>query len=102
VVEYLRVFCHVGFFLALGKHRPGFEVCDSISSRRIAKMLILSRRNSESIVIDGGITIKVLAIKGNVVRLGIEAPKKIQVHRTELYERIRENERTFASPNEKS
>jgi carbon storage regulator len=65
-------------------------------------MLVLSRKNSESIVIDGGITVTVLAIKANMVRLGIEAPKKILVHRTELYERIRENERTFVASTEKS
>ena len=65
-------------------------------------MLVLSRKNSESIVIDGGITVTVLAIKANVVRLGIEAPKAILVHRTELYERIRENERMFVASMEKS
>ena len=61
-------------------------------------MLVLSRKNGESIVIDGAIKVQVIEVKGKVVRLGIEAPKEIPVHRSELYERIRENERTLAPP----
>ena len=61
-------------------------------------MLVLSRKNTESIVIDGGITVTVLAVKGNVVRLGIDAPQEIPVHRRELYQRIRENEKSRAGP----
>ena len=47
-------------------------------------MLVLSRRIGESIVIDGGITVRVLKMKGNVVQLGIDAPKEIPIHRSEL------------------
>jgi carbon storage regulator len=47
-------------------------------------MLVLSRRIGESIVIGGGITLKVLKMKGNVVQLGIDAPKEISIHRSEL------------------
>ena len=47
-------------------------------------MLVLSRRNGESIVIGGGITVKVLRVKGNVVQLGIDAPKEIPIQRSEL------------------
>lgn len=47
-------------------------------------MLALSRRLDESIQIDGGIQIKVLEIRGNRVRLGIEAPKAIGIRRSEL------------------
>ena len=61
-------------------------------------MLVLSRKNGESIVIDGAITVQVLEVKGNVVRLGVDAPKELPVHRSEIYERIRENERTRAAP----
>ena len=64
-------------------------------------MLVLSRKNGESIVIDGAIKVQVIEVNGNVVRLGIDAPKEIPVHRSELYERIRENERTLPAPTEK-
>jgi carbon storage regulator len=64
-------------------------------------MLVLSRKNGESIVIDGAIKVHVIEVKSNVVRLGIEAPKEVAIHRSELYERIRKNERTFAAPTEK-
>ena len=64
-------------------------------------MLILSRKNGESIVIGGNVEVQVMEVKGQVVRIGIEAPKEIPVHRSEVYERIRENERTLAAPREK-
>ena len=47
-------------------------------------MLVLSRREKESIVIDGDITVTILEIRGNHVRLGIEAPKDVNVWRGEL------------------
>ena len=51
-------------------------------------MLILSRKNEQTIVIDGRITITVLEVRGNVVRLGIDAPREVAVHRGEIHERI--------------
>jgi carbon storage regulator len=54
-------------------------------------MLILSRKNGESIVIDGGIRVTVNAIKGHVVKFGIEAPKETPIHRGEIYEKIRQS-----------
>ena len=51
-------------------------------------MLILSRNPSETIVIGDDITVKVLSVQGNQVRLGISAPKEISVHREEVYRRI--------------
>jgi carbon storage regulator len=53
------------------------------------RMLILTRRVGETINIGAEITVTVLGIKGNQVRLGAEAPKEIAVHKEEVYERIR-------------
>jgi carbon storage regulator len=52
-------------------------------------MLILSRKKNESIVINDDITIVVVEIRGDKVRLGVEAPKEIPVHRREVFEAIR-------------
>ncbi len=49
-------------------------------------MLVLTRRLDESIVIDGGITVTILRVQGDKVRLGIEAPKEIPIKRGELVE----------------
>ena len=55
-------------------------------------MLVLSRARDEAIVIDGDITITVVDIRGDKVRLGIEAPKETSVHRQEVWQAIlREN-----------
>jgi len=51
-------------------------------------MLVLSRREQETLVIGDDIRITLLGISGNQVRLGIEAPKHISVHREEVYQRI--------------
>ncbi|MFP6645241.1 MAG: carbon storage regulator CsrA [Candidatus Latescibacterota bacterium] len=53
-------------------------------------MLVLTRKAGESIVIGGQIRITVLEMQGRQIRLGIEAPSEIPVHRGEVYERIRE------------
>lgn len=55
-------------------------------------MLVLSRKKNESIVINDDITIVVVEIRGDKVRLGIEAPKEVPVHRREVFEAIRRNE----------
>lgn len=55
-------------------------------------MLVLSRRKSEQIVIDDRIRITVLATKGNSVRLGIDAPDEVPVHRAEVHRQIEEEE----------
>ena len=51
-------------------------------------MLILTRRIGEKIVIGDNVTIAVLGVKGNQVRVGIEAPRDVPVHREEIYQRI--------------
>jgi carbon storage regulator len=56
-------------------------------------MLILSRKINESIVIDGRITVKVVRVEGDVVKLGVEAPADVPVHRQEVYEEIQRNNR---------
>ena len=57
-------------------------------------MLVLSRKKNESIVINNDITIVVVDIRGDKVRLGIEAPKEIPVHRREVYDAIQNNEQS--------
>ena len=54
-------------------------------------MLILTRRVGETIIIDDNIEVTVLAVKGNQVRLGIQAPEDIAVHREEIYKRLVED-----------
>jgi carbon storage regulator len=51
-------------------------------------MLVLSRKKNESIIINDHITVTVIEIRGDKVRLGIEAPKDVTVHRREVYEAI--------------
>lgn len=51
--------------------------------------LILTRRIGESLVIGDNVTVRVLSVKGSQVRLGIEAPREVAVHREEIAERIR-------------
>lgn len=55
-------------------------------------MLVLSRKKNESIVINNEITVVVVEIRGDKVRLGIEAPKEVPVHRREVYEAIKRSE----------
>jgi len=56
-------------------------------------MLVLSRKKNESIIINDDITIVVVEIRGDKVRLGIDAPKEVPVHRNEVYEAIRRSQR---------
>ena len=54
-------------------------------------MLILSRKVGESVVIDGRIIVKVMRIEGDVLKLGIEAPVEVPIHRQEVYDEIQRN-----------
>ena len=56
-------------------------------------MLVLSRKSNESIVIDGRIIVKVVRVDGDVVKLGIQAPASVPVHRQEVYDEIQRNNR---------
>lgn len=51
-------------------------------------MLILTRRVSETLMIGNNVTVTVLGVKGNQVRIGVNAPKNVEVHREEIYNRI--------------
>ena len=56
-------------------------------------MLVLSRKSNETIVIDGRIIVKVVRVEGGTVRIGIEAPIEVPVHRQEVFDEIQRNNR---------
>ena len=62
-------------------------------------MLILTRKDNESLFIGDDIEVTVLGVKGNQVRIGINAPKNIDVHREEVYRRIESQNSSNSSPN---
>src|SRR5437870_11330102 len=68
------------------------------SRERNVVMLVLSRKKNESIVINNDITIVVVEIRGDKVRLGVEAPKEVPVHRREVYDAIKRNEAAENAP----
>ena len=62
-------------------------------------MLILSRKKEESLIVNGNIEIKILEIANGIVKIGIVAPKEVEVHRKEIYEKIKEENRASVSGN---
>jgi carbon storage regulator len=54
-------------------------------------MLVLSRKKNESIIINDNITVTVVEVRGDKVRIGVEAPKEVSVHRNEVWEAIKRN-----------
>ncbi len=63
-------------------------------------MLILTRRVGEAVMIGDEVTVTVLGVKGNQVRVGVSAPKDVSVHREEIYERIQREEKGDAADND--
>jgi carbon storage regulator len=61
-------------------------------------MLILSRKPGETVVIDGRIRVKVIRVEGDVVKIGIDAPAEVSVHREEVYDEIQRNNKEAATP----
>lgn len=63
-------------------------------------MLVLSRRAGESIAIGDDVTITVLDVRGDVVRIGIDAPRSVAVHRTEVLVQVEASNKAAASPDD--
>ena len=63
-------------------------------------MLVLTRRIGESLVIGDDVVIRVLDVKGDVVRIGVDAPRHVQIHRQEVYEAVRAANRAAAASSE--
>ncbi|MBC2932311.1 carbon storage regulator CsrA [Nocardioides sp. zg-1228] len=63
-------------------------------------MLVVSRRAGESVVIGDDVTVSVLEVRGDVVRIGIDAPRSVAVHRAELLAQLARSNQEAASPTE--
>ncbi|WP_432541992.1 carbon storage regulator CsrA [Kineococcus sp. SYSU DK002] len=65
-------------------------------------MLVLTRKAGESVVIGDEVVVRVLEVRGDVVRVGIDAPRDVQVHRQEVYEAVREANIAAATASEEA
>jgi carbon storage regulator len=65
-------------------------------------VLVLTRRPGESIMIGDDVVVTVLDVRGDVVRVGIKAPRSVQVHREEVYRELQKANREAASPSEEA
>ncbi|MCS7017253.1 MAG: carbon storage regulator CsrA [Gemmatales bacterium] len=79
---------------------PGGELLAQPTAQGRATMLVLSRKKNESIIINDDIIITVVEIRGDKVRLGIQAPASVSVHRREVYEAIHGRAPEIAPPKE--
>ncbi len=61
-------------------------------------MLILTRRVGETLMVGDEVTVTVLGVKGNQVRIGVNAPKEVAVHREEIYQRIQKEKENGVTP----
>jgi carbon storage regulator len=60
-------------------------------------MLVLTRRVGETVIVGNDVSVTILGVKGNQIRIGINAPRNVTVHREEIYERIRREQRPVIS-----
>jgi carbon storage regulator len=65
-------------------------------------MLVLTRRAGESVMIGDDVVVTVLEARGDVIRIGIKAPREVQVHREEVYQELQAANREAASPDEQA
>ena len=65
-------------------------------------MLILTRRVGETLMVGDQVTVTVLGVKGNQVRIGVNAPRDVAVHREEIYQRIQDEKNDADEPSEDS
>ena len=59
-------------------------------------MLILTRRIGEKLIVGGNVTVTVLGVRGNQIRMGIDAPPEVKIHREEIYQKIQAERKTQA------
>lgn len=74
----------------------------SLSEKGRRAVLVLTRRVNQSIVIGDGVVVTVLEVRGDQIRLGIQAPRSVPVHREEVYRELVETNQAAASPSPKS
>ncbi len=75
---------------------PSVGLCVGTIFGETGAMLVLSRKKNESIVIDENIVITVVEVRGDKVRLGIQAPREVPIHRSEVHEAIRAEQKAAA------